>query len=247
MNYCDITLSANAGISLQLPQATIWIDALHTDQYLCFDSLTEASWQRMRGMPAFSAPDLICFTHCHKDHYDRTLTQKASTIWPGASIALPQRHFPHQIVLNSEVVHLILGTLDLQFFKLPHKGANFQDIHNYSILIQDPTSSIFISGDSEIAHPKLTDLLQGISVNLAVLAFPWITLRRGRDYLNQVLRPEHVLVYHLPSKYDPYGYVPSLYHCIPQLACDDVRPLTSMFQHEHIPLETKMRSVVDKK
>ena len=44
----------------------------------------------------------------------------------------------------------------------------------------------------------------------AVMPFPWVTLPKGRAFVEEVIRPRHLLVHHLPLPEDDlYGYRPA--------------------------------------
>ena len=198
---CTVTLSANAGISLEWHGHKIWIDALHTGKIPGYSTLSPQIWAQMQMSPAFVPPELICFTHCHPDHYSRSLTTYASTLWPHAKLILPQEEFHNQILLAGNDFHVSLGDVCLRFLRLPHEGRAFSAVPHYGILLSDGASRILISGDCEVASPALTQYLDR-PVDLAVLSFPWLTLHRGQLYIRDVLRPRRLLLYHLPFPED---------------------------------------------
>ena len=92
MSTCSITLTANAGVILEWNQHVIWIDALHTQQVPGFSAVRPADWERMRQ--TLPPPELLCFTHCHPDHYSFRLASEAHSLWLDAMIALPVKTLP---------------------------------------------------------------------------------------------------------------------------------------------------------
>ena len=45
-------------------------------------------------------------------------------------------------------------------------------------------------------------MVDGRHLRLALLNFPWITLRRGQDFLREHLHADHIARYHLPFAED---------------------------------------------
>lgn len=206
MPRCTVTLSANAGVSLTWAGRQIWVDALHDVRVPGFSTVTPALWAAMRAHPAFSRPDLICFTHCHEDHYSRRLTEEAGALWPGAALALPEREFEGQLLLQGDEVRLKAPPLTIRFLRLPHEGG--MDVPHYGLLVSDGAFRLLLAGDCAVACPELARHLAGETVDAAILNFPWLTLNRGRRFLQDVLRPGAVLACHLPfPPDDTEGYL----------------------------------------
>ena len=92
----SVTLSANAGVSVQMGDNTLWVDALHTDQQHGFSSVSPRLQGQMLTHPAFQNPKWICYTHCHGDHFSKELTQAAMRLWPKAELFLPEAVCPEE-------------------------------------------------------------------------------------------------------------------------------------------------------
>ena len=69
MSRCSITFSANTGGALSLGPFRVWYDALHRRKVPSFSTLSPALLEAVEADPAFSAPDMIYFSHCHPDHF----------------------------------------------------------------------------------------------------------------------------------------------------------------------------------
>ncbi len=236
MAHCMVTLSANAGVSLVMGQTRIWVDALHREKVPGFSALTPALWARLLEHPAFQPPDLLCFTHCHKDHYDRALVQQAHQLWPHAGLILPEPAFERQVLLDTPSADICFQGIDLHFFRLPHEGAAYAQTAHYGLLLSQDRFRILITGDCQIAAPALEEALAGQPVDLAVMDFPWLTLPRGRDFLRRVIRPRCLLVCHLPFQDDDrFGYRRAAERALCRLPeVPDVRLLLTPFQSEII-------------
>jgi len=233
MERCKITLSANAGIVLQIKGVRIWVDAIHDEKQFLYDSVSEELWKKIKLNPAFINPDLICFTHCHPDHYSRRMTIEAKQQWSSAKLILPENEFENQILLCENEFDIVHNGIKLHFFKLPHEGSAHKNVKNYGIIVSDGEFRILVAGDGEVASNKLLEILESAPISLAILNFPWITLNRGRKFVNSILKPEHVLIYHLPTD-DAFGYHSATQRFISQMDCNDVRVFAEPLQQEVI-------------
>lgn len=233
MTDCSVTLSANAGVSIQLGDCRLWVDALHTQKVEGFSTVSPELWNRMRTEKAFVPPDLICFTHCHQDHYDRSLTAQAKALWPQATLILPEPEFERQILLQGAEHSMLFRTMTLRFIRLPHEGGTFAAAPHYGLLLSRGDFRILIPGDCAVASPALTERLRGEPIDLALLNFPWIAQRQGRDFIQTVLRPRHLLLYHLPFREDEtHRYRAAAQRCLGRLDVPDARLLMEPLQQE---------------
>ena len=179
-----VTLSANAGVALDINGRRIWVDALHDRKVPGFSTLTPSLQRELMACPAFSHPEYICYTHDHPDHYSRELTEVACQLWPNARVL-------------TEGCMEDRG-LELRFLRLPHEGEQYADVSHHGLLIRFPGCNILIPGDCEVASPDLTKEIGNIPIHLVLLNFPWITLGKGRAYTLEHFRDAQVIVYHLP-------------------------------------------------
>ena len=73
--------------------------------------------------------------------------------------------------------------------------------------------------------------VDGASIDLAVLPFPWITLPRGRAFVEQVIRPGRLLIHHLPlPEDDTYGYRPAAEAALGKVRVPEVQLFNRAFQ-----------------
>ena len=235
MCRCAVTLSANAGVVLALDGYRLWVDALHKTKVPGFSTLSPADLQTLWGHPAFAAPDALLFTHCHPDHYDKDLTAQAITRYPQAAPLLPEPEFPGVLPLHGPRDVRTLPGLRLEFARLTHEGPQFAAVPHYGCLVEQNGFRVLITGDCAVAGADLADWIGGRSIDLALLDFPWVTLRRGREFINAYIRPRHLVVNHLPFREDEvYNYLSAAAKCAALMrpTVPDVRLLTEPFQTE---------------
>lgn len=216
-----VTLSANAGVSIQIGKRCIWVDALHEDQQPGFSAVTPELIAQMLECEAFRKPDYICITHDHPDHYSRRLVARAWELWPAAKLCLAK-----PIQVND-------GNVALEFIRLPHEGAQYADVAHYGILISWDGKNILIPGDCETASPALAQAIGERQIDLAILNFPWVTLSKGRAFVTHQIKPKHILVCHLPFEEDDVnGFRKSAQRSTGLLEDLDVRLLCEPLQTE---------------
>ena len=185
-----VTLSANAGVSVELGGVRIWIDALHDTRVPGFSTLDSHLLQRLWSEAAFQSPDAIVYTHCHPDHYAAHLTAEACRRWPKARLFLPQKDFPEQELLSGREAAASIEGVALHFYRLTHDGMAFAGVPHYGLTITCGRDSILLPGDCAVASPELLPVVNGRHLRLALLNFPWATLQRGRDFLREQLHAD---------------------------------------------------------
>lgn len=236
---CDITLTANAGVMLRCGGLKIFCDAFHRHKTDNFSTLTPDMQAKMAVSPEFSGANAMIFTHKHPDHYSRHLIAAAKALTPGAVIISPAPDFDDQILLSKERQRVELKGADIDFIKLEHEGAQYANVSNYGFLLRVNGFTVLSTGDSHTAEPKLAEWLCCEKIDLALLNFPWLTLRRGRDFIENVIKPGHVVFHHIPfEKDDLCGIRKACKKSLPLLGGSiDARLLTEPFQTERIILE----------
>ena len=243
---CSVTLSANAGVSVTFTRGElrrrIWIDAAHRGKIVGFSTIYEDLWSRVKADENFPDPDVMFYTHCHGDHFSKRMAEEAARLWPKAALILPEDRLDHSLsdrrLLLSGPRILIgahsLRDLSLDIVRVPHEGERFAHVPHYGIFISFGGVTVFASGDCALGSAELLPYLKNRRVDLAILAFPWITLRRGRKYLDEYMKPAHILAYHLPFEEDDVnGYRAAAAYSASSYKGTDVRLLENALQTEY--------------
>ena len=197
----SVTLSANAGVSLCADECRIWVDAVHREKQPGFSAVTPQLQQKMLRSDVFQNPGHILFTHCHPDHYSRDLATAAAALWPRAKLYLPEQALMDQVLICSQE-RRVSEELAFSFLKLPHEGEQYADVPHYGIIVRLKDKNILFTGDCATASPVLARALAGEKIHMAVLNFPWITLKKGREFIQTYLPGAKLLIHHLPFPED---------------------------------------------
>lgn len=188
-----LTLSANAGLAIEIGGKRIWVDALHTRKQPGFSCVDEELQKKMLSHPAFQKPDIICYTHCHPDHYSRSLTEAACRIWPKAVLLVPVE----------DMKPFLIDDLRIGFIRLPHEGQQYADTLHYGIFIRCGKESVLLTGDCAVGCEEM----KGMAPQICVVDFPWISLPKGRKVLLEEICPDKIVACHIPfARDDVNGY-----------------------------------------
>ena len=160
--------------------------------------------------------------------------REALDLWPQAKIVLPEDRFPGQALLSGRRERVRLPELTLGFIRLTHEGPRYADKPHYGCILESRGTRVLITGDCRLCAPELAEFLaEDGPIDLAILDFPWLTLPRGRRFVQEHIRPKMLLVCHLPfSGDDIYGYRAAALKSAPLLEGVDVRLLSEPFQQE---------------
>ena len=236
MLACQITFSANAGLSVDCRGARIWVDAVHHAPAEGFSSVSRELWAVMLEHPQFRCPDLIFYTHRHPDHYSDLRTREALTRFPRARLLTPWNCNSHEMFLSGEGDSL--PPLAFHAVPLPHGGTEYGQLPHYGCVLDASPQRIFFGGDCTAPSEALTRCIQERPIDLAVMNFSWITLSQNRDYLKNILRPKHLLINHLPFPADDiFHYRSAAQQALRHFPELDVRLLLTPLQTERFTLD----------
>ena len=189
----SITLSANAGVCICAGNTAIWVDALHSRKVPGFSSVTPELFANIMKSEKFPAPKAICVTHDHPDHFSADLLDEALKHYASAELILPW---------TTDADSWCIGNMQITCCKLPHDGDRYADLPHYGFLICVEGKNILIPGDCRLCDPALVTFVGGRTIDLALLNFPWYTLKKARAYVAEHLQPHYTVLYHLPFTID---------------------------------------------
>lgn len=233
MSNIKITCSVNAGLSVVSNDFKLLVDPFPVIRVGGFSALSEEMLSEIFTCDAFQNPDIIFITHAHPDHYDAHTMIQFLTIWPNAKLVMPECPFADGISLT-ESYSMTCGDTVLHFFPLLHQGEQYADVPHYGLFCIVGGRTILFTGDGIIADENLKTVLDGVSVDTAVLPFPWVVLRRGIKFIDQIIAPKHIVVNHLPLPQDDvFHYKENVDRYCHSIACtSDFRIMNSFMKGE---------------
>ena len=225
----QVTLTANAGVILRSQNRCILIDALHNEQTQDFSSVSDAELGQIEDLLRDKHPDMALATHRHPDHCSEGLIRRFSKLWPDTEFLFPE-DFP------KGRLHSCLNDIQLTSMSLIHEGKGFEntDQRGYCITLEGIT--VLHAGDCALsAGQEIIELTEGRTIDIAIMNFPWITLSAGRAFLENTLKPKHLLVVHVPFEdQDKYGYRKAVFKAAEAVRLPDVRVMSQPMQTETI-------------
>ena len=226
-----ITAGVNAGIVCNIGGHRIWCDVLHDENVPGLSSVTPDRMKMLLSDEAFDAPELVFYTHCHPDHYSEKMTKEVLGRYTGCYQALPERKTQAQVLISGEKQRIKLSDITIEFVRLTHEGRQYGNVPHYGCMISCRGRNIFIAGDCAIALPALAEYLAEKSIDAAVMPFPWITLPKGRSFVEEYIRPEQLIINHLPLEPDDvYGYRKAAMDAAYKVNVPEITLFTNMLQ-----------------
>ncbi len=192
MGDLQITLSGNAGVSVETENTRIWVDAMYGDAEPSFSPMTDALAEQVMDSPHFQKPDMICYTHSHSDHYSRERLSSAYARWGEIPTLLPW---------EGSLAYQGQG-IAVEFLPLPHEGAQYAHVAHFGVYLTVGDWHILLPGDCRVAAQELALAIQGREIDVVVLDFPWITLGKGKAFIKKYFSHTQILGYHLPFVQD---------------------------------------------
>ena len=182
----ELLRTANAGAALKLDGVTILLDGVCrevkpypvTPDYIR-DALLE------------TLPDIVAFTHAHKDHYDPAFTAEYQRRTGG--VILGPKDLP-RCEASSEPLRI----KDVTVTPIPsrHIGAAGKDVAHMSFIIRGSRCVWFLGDSSPFVWKDREDLPKP---DVLIVPYAYATTRAGWA-LTQKLVPDTVVLLHLPER-----------------------------------------------
>ena len=232
----SITSGVNAGIVCNLNGHRIWCDALHNIKINGLSTVTPERFEKMLESTAFGYPELIFYTHCcHSDHYSKKMNADIIEAFPKTYIALPEPDRPTDISITGMKHKLKIGDINLEFIRLTHEGSQYKNVLHYGCLISCEDKNILIAGDCMLCSKELEEYVADKDIYAAIMPFPWITLQKGRAFVEGIIKPQQLIINHLPMEDDDiYGYRNAVQKNINLIKLPAVHIFTDMLQETEI-------------
>ncbi|WP_461206795.1 MBL fold metallo-hydrolase [Clostridium sp. DL1XJH146] len=246
INTCIITYIANAGIMIEYNNTKILVDGIHSKKALSFSSVPKSLLDKIvKGIEPFNNIDYLLFTHQHIDHMDAKKVLEYTHNNKSTFLISPKyleremqnnssktlEEVQNKILLHSkigEIKHISFENISIKYFRSLHDGVDYQNINNYCYIINLGTKTFLHIGDTSIDEEFLRKFLAEEKIDIAFLNFPFICLSKGRKIISEIIRPEELLVFHLPfEEDDKFGYRKSTIKSLEKFK--DILPKTTIF------------------
>lgn len=195
-----IKTTINSGVEIIYENTSVMLDALSSEPVYQFSALSDEMTKKIWLEHEEKNPNVLFFTHTHADHFSETLVRESAWRWPHTFFIAPAKVVDRQLLLAQDVEHYTSSNLDMHFIKTTHLPINLPDCPHYACYMTIGPRKILFAGDCSVCDTNLLHYLQGLSIDLAILPFIWWTFPRGRRAIEEILKPAHVLLVHLPDK-----------------------------------------------
>lgn len=233
MGNIQLHFTANAGVLLRLPGLYAAVDAFHSKRTPPFSPVSDTLLSQLQASHQLDGLQAVIVSHCHPDHCTLKEVQQVLKSSPGAVLFAPEPLVDGQILLNGPACHVHTDDIAMDFYRLRHDGLKYRAKALYGITLEAGGRRVLMPGDC-LDHAGVERMMDGKETDVAILNFPWITLPKNRLFVDNVLRPKHLVIFHLPyPEDDTEGYLPATYKMADRLKnVRDVRILTQPFQEE---------------
>jgi len=220
----EVTYLANEGFLIETTGTRVLIDALFGAGLPGYPAVPAAVRSRLEGGEGeFAGVTVALATHFHGDHFDSgavarflTANQKAvfistpqaaarfkSEVREAASL-MPR--FRRVLPVPGETESLNIGGVEVLAFNL-HHGSRTPPVENLGLMVTLGGRSFLHLGDTEAKmedfRPYL-NLMHGVDV--AILPFWFLTSEWRAEMVRDEIRPEAIVVAHLPKATAETGY-----------------------------------------
>lgn len=230
----NIRYIANAGFLIENMGKKVMIDAIHAKQIDPYYNVDRQTIDKIiNGIPPFDNMDLLLFTHYHPDHFDGEATLQTLHNHPNTKlfsskqtvellknlsqydISLEQQLIYDEVELNT-IKDFSVNGIDFSVASLTHDGNDYKNVINFAYLLKFKNERIYHCGD---AKPDLINYenlgLDKLNINYALLDFPYITLPRARKVIRDHIKPQKIVLMHMPNKEkDEYNWLGSIYKVV---------------------------------
>ena len=214
----QLTYIANEGVMVSSGNQKVLIDALFDKPNAEYRAPSPDVLDKiMKGEAPFDGVDLLLVTHNHPDHFDAPLAARYMATFPGSILLAPAdavaelrkaaadwtKIEPRVVSFDIKVGEKEMRDLkqvQVTAFRTLHSG-DWESPMNVMYLFELNGSRIFHEGDSPGKTDEYRDFgLGSAPVDLALVHF-WFPLEPNcANFLQEVLKPDHVSLMHLPIR-----------------------------------------------
>ena len=217
MNKLKVTYISNAGILIESKKIKIMVDSIHCIKLNTFSTVPHDLLENIiLGDGMFKDIDFILFTHNHHDHFNFSKTHEYLLHNRTKKVLLPElqesnfHKYDNLLEMKSDfkvMNSVIHENVEIFYFKTVHDGPMYKDVIHYSFIINIENVKILILGDADFRDTSLKETLLSQKIDIVFVNFLVINSALGRELINKIIKPNIVVIYHLPYQSDDiYNY-----------------------------------------
>ena len=179
----EVKRTANAGVLLKLDGVSILLDGVCGDLYPYIGTP-----ENIRNELVDNFPDVLAFTHMHKDHYDETYAK----LYTKDTL---------RSVYGPEMSHFIeVGNVKLQSVPTRHIGKS--DVAHSSFIVTGSKCVWFMGDASPLVVKKFDNIT---SPDILIVPYAYVNTETAWK-VTKSLGAKHIVILHLPDRADDsYG------------------------------------------
>lgn len=217
-----VTLLANSGIILEYKAHKLLIDGTPGEIHGYFNGLSAAVLHDLLEgkKPLFRDINILLYTHCHNDHFSPEVTRALVEGNRINHLMMPDKdsrlflHLRDSVALSKTRLWLLdipLGKravyetdgIKIEAFRTRHAGEMYKDTEHYCFLVYLGNKVILITGDSDYDPEYFRAMLKDIRIHAVFINPLFLNRREGREAIVESIKPEKVIVCHLPFEGTP--------------------------------------------
>lgn len=217
-----VTLLANSGIIVVYKDHKLLIDGTPGEIHGYFSGLSEEVLHDLLegNKPLFRDINILLYTHCHHDHFSPEVTgalvegHRVNHLMMPDKDSKPFVKLRDSIALSNTGLWLLdipLGIREgygpdgirIQAFRTRHAGEMYKDTEHYCFLVHLGSKVILITGDSDYDPEYFRTMLEDIPIYAVFINPLFLNRREGRTAIVESIRPEKVIVCHIPFEGTP--------------------------------------------
>ena len=184
----EIRRTANAGVLLKLDGVSILMDGV------CREIKPyPATPPEERARICESYPDMVCYTHAHKDHYDPTFAAEYQKQTGG--VILGPADLPG---CNCSMQDVTVGAVTVQVLQSRHIGGAGKTISHASFIVKGSRCIWFLGDSSPLLWKGRDDLPKP---DVLLVPYAYTTTPTGWT-ISQSLGAERIVLLHMPDRAD---------------------------------------------
>ena len=210
-----VTYIANEGVFISAGADQILIDALHEPYRPAYlPTPPDIKSNIFNAAPPFNSVDILLVSHVHLDHFDAELVgrylsyQQGPVLFSSAQVIDSVRAQAGDLTQVEERIKVVpyktgesatyaKGGISVKAGKVTHGSARFAWVENLGHVVKMGGKTFLHVGDPGFGRSDIAQLLNGEHIDVALLPAWFVTEKDGRKTINEVIKPDRIIVVHV--------------------------------------------------